>query len=215
MNDRFILGIGSQKAGTSYLHDILNLHSEIEMSPQKELHFFDGIESARKMNPTFLTYLLSDNFYMRLWRKQFVSTIKRSIVGKKKKVNIRLLKFYFLGRTSKNISKYKTILESIKFGAKYSGEITPEYCLLPEELILEIKENFPEVKIILILRDPASRDWSSAKMNFLKSEEKQNSPEKFITQFLKRENPKSNYSGIIEKWSKYFGPENFYIGFLR
>jgi hypothetical protein len=35
------LGIGAQKAGTTWLHRMLSLHPDIGMPEQKELHFWD------------------------------------------------------------------------------------------------------------------------------------------------------------------------------
>ncbi|NIJ43343.1 hypothetical protein FHS78_003657 [Parvibaculum indicum] len=42
-NKCFILGVGAQKAGTSWLHDYLERRPEVFMpSPWKELHYFDA-----------------------------------------------------------------------------------------------------------------------------------------------------------------------------
>ena len=39
----FLLGIGAQKAGTSWLYEYLARRDEIFMSPIKEMHVFDII----------------------------------------------------------------------------------------------------------------------------------------------------------------------------
>ena len=41
----FILGVGAQKAGTSWLHDHLSSHSSVSASYYKELHFFDAMKN--------------------------------------------------------------------------------------------------------------------------------------------------------------------------
>jgi hypothetical protein len=49
------LGIGAQKAGTSWLYENLKLHPEIYLSDRKELHYFD-----KELNNSLFTY--SRNF---------------------------------------------------------------------------------------------------------------------------------------------------------
>ena len=40
--------IGAQKAGTTTLHDVLNMHPDIYLPPNKEAHFFNVDESYSK-----------------------------------------------------------------------------------------------------------------------------------------------------------------------
>jgi hypothetical protein len=47
----FLLGVGAQKAGTSWLYRYLKSHPEIFMSPIKEMHFF-GTRYKAKGWPT-------------------------------------------------------------------------------------------------------------------------------------------------------------------
>ena len=42
MNKANLFVVGCQKGGTTYIHDLLDLHPEIKMSKTKELHFFDS-----------------------------------------------------------------------------------------------------------------------------------------------------------------------------
>ena len=44
MNDlknKYIVGIGCQKSGTTLLYDLLHEHVQIDISQTKELHYFD------------------------------------------------------------------------------------------------------------------------------------------------------------------------------
>jgi hypothetical protein len=38
-----MVGVGAQKAGTTWLFDYLGRHPDVAMSPIKELHYFDQI----------------------------------------------------------------------------------------------------------------------------------------------------------------------------
>jgi hypothetical protein len=40
---KFMVGVGAQKAGTTWLFDYLGRHPDVAMSPIKELHYFDQI----------------------------------------------------------------------------------------------------------------------------------------------------------------------------
>ena len=39
--ERFILGVGAQKCGTTWLHGYLSGHPQVQMPALKELHYFD------------------------------------------------------------------------------------------------------------------------------------------------------------------------------
>ncbi|MFZ4733319.1 MAG: sulfotransferase family protein [Pirellulales bacterium] len=45
-----------------------------------------------------------------------------------------------------------------------AGEITPAYAILPPATIAEVREAFPSVRLIYLIRNPIDRAWSSAKM---------------------------------------------------
>ena len=39
--NRFIIGVGAQKAGTTLLYDLLKNHPQLAIGNKKELHYFD------------------------------------------------------------------------------------------------------------------------------------------------------------------------------
>ncbi len=43
---------------------------------------------------------------------------------------------------------------------RLSGDISPSYCTMPDDLIAEIMARFPKLKIVLMVRDPVARAWS-------------------------------------------------------
>jgi hypothetical protein len=101
------LGIGAQKAGTTWLYEQMRHHPDIDFPRGKEAHFWD-----RKVDRDVTWYrnLFGDN---------------RSVI---------------------------------------SGDITPAYAILTPDLIRECGEEFPDLRIIYILRNPIERAWSMAKM---------------------------------------------------
>jgi len=104
----YFLGIGAQKAGTTWLYQSLQLHHRLGFPAKKEVHLWDqhrdrGIE---------------------WYRKQFSEDDDR-----------------------------------------LHGDITPAYAMLEPEVIREIRQEFPSLRLIYILRNPIERAWSHAKMD--------------------------------------------------
>jgi hypothetical protein len=109
------LGIGAQKAGTTWLHEMLRKHPDLCLPEQKEIHFWDWPKNRRKGLGWY-----SDQFQQ----------------GPKEKLR---------------------------------GEITPCYCALSEDDICEIKDIFPDLKIIFIARDIVDRAYSALVMELRNS----------------------------------------------
>ena len=57
-----------------------------------------------------------------------------------------------------DLENYCRLFESK--GALVSGDITPEYSTLKNELIVRIVARLPELKVIFLARDPVERAWS-------------------------------------------------------
>ncbi|HEY1772240.1 MAG TPA: sulfotransferase [Gammaproteobacteria bacterium] len=103
------LGIGAQKAGTTWLYKMLCAHPDVGMPAQKELHFWDR-DAA-------------------------------DAVG---------------------IERYRHLFAVLS--GKARGEITPSYAVLPPERITLIRQHFPELRLLYVLRNPLERAWSHARM---------------------------------------------------
>jgi len=153
------LGIGVQKAGTTWLSENLRCHPEIYMAKEKELQFF---------SPKFDKSL---NYYS---------------------------------------NKFKN------GGAKTKGEVSPNYCVLREDIIQSIHSLLPDVKIILLLRNPIERSWSGTVMKLvrepglkLEDVDEQDFINYFNNIYILRQ---STYSNIIKTWYKYFEKNQIYIG---
>jgi len=101
---------------------------------------------------------------------------------------------------------------------KIKGENTPAYGVLPEKEIRRIKELLPDVKILIILRNPVERAWSHARMHFFKNGNKnidEVRPEYFFHHFKsKRSIDRGSYSKIIDIWQKYY-KDQLFIGFFH
>ena len=73
---------------------------------------------------------------------------------------------YFLKK--RDIEWYKRLFRPAL--GKIAGEITPGYSFLDKNGVQTIYRNFPDVKIILLLRNPIQRDWSALIRNLAREQ---------------------------------------------
>lgn len=115
---------------------------------------------------------------------------------------------------------YDYYLKSLCKGANgktFIGEKTPEY-VHRQEAIDEIKKNFPNAKIIFILREPASRAFSEYLHQFKYGREKQ-SFSKVVKYSLDGVGKppfrpvieRSNYVDYLKPWYSTFSPEQLFL----
>ena len=97
---------------------------------------------------------------------------------------------------------------------KTVGEITPAYAILPPEIIKEVHKEFPEAKLLYIIRDPVERAWSSALMALGRSEMRveEASDQWFIDHFYSQGSVlRGDYERCINHWLEYYDKEQLYV----
>ena len=152
------IGIGAQKAGTTWLAEFLTSHPEVAMSPMKELHFFDQYYATK----------LCGNFEENFTKE--VSSIENAALltslSEQQQIRCQHLKSRLAMKGSHD--KYRDYLFALKNSTdRITGEITPSYSLLGEAGFEAINTTLPDVKIIFMLRDPVQRYWSQCKYHQL------------------------------------------------
>lgn len=102
---------------------------------------------------------------------------------------------------------------------KIRGEITPAYSIIEKGRVRFLKRIMPDVKLILLLRDPRERAWSSARFHFgkqLKRDLSKVSAEEFITHFNEEwVSDRGDYETIWKKWTSVFSREQFLVLFAE
>lgn len=104
-------------------------------------------------------------------------------------------------------------------GERVKGEITPAYCILPTNRIRSIRAMMPELKLLLLLRDPVDRDWSHLRMVVLRDMRRDPTtvtPDEYID--AARSDPRlerGNYRAILQGWLDVFDRERLFIGFYE
>ena len=145
---KFFVGIGSQKAGTSWLWAYLQSHPQVGLSPVKEFHLFDSKYTAtcagfNRKFPRIKKYLRRFDAYIG------TSPIK----------GWRLLAHY-LGTLAYREGSYRKYLDLVAQGKLLGGEITPSYAMLEADGIQAIETALDRPNYLWILRNPADRFWS-------------------------------------------------------
>ena len=157
------LGIGAQKAGTTWLHQNLGHHPDFYFPPGiKEIRFFDA---RFHMSPA------------------------------------RYAEFF------------------APAGDRFTGDITPGYAALGVSRIRFIRKFMPEVKLVLILRNPIERAWSHAVMDLADTKQRAvaDVPEwEFLAHFDSRGSRRNgSYASMLDRWLSVFPEAALHVVFFE
>lgn len=147
----FFLGVGAQKAGTTWLSFYLRDHPEIFMSPIKEMHFFGNRET-------------SDYWPTSMFRKKLAEreAAQAKSGGNETKNFVALRERVRMGG---DVKRYRRFFRKRVEHEQVYGEITPAYSFLTQEEFKFVRENFPSTRIIFLLRNPVDRMWSQMRFS--------------------------------------------------
>jgi Sulfotransferase family len=150
----FVFGIGSQRAGSTFVSHLLDAIPNAYVHPLKELHYFDtkyGVRGSEVLaffcQHRFATNIESMTTYhgqalQELLADQIVSDFKLMNDSSCKNHDYA---YHFRAALSR------------RNDISYLCESTPEYMLLPNEALAEIKAIIPNCKAVLAARDPVKR----------------------------------------------------------
>ncbi len=198
-----VIGIGAQKAGTSTIARELARHPDFAFSTIKELHYFDS-----RHIPRFKEYS------ERIFRKRRRDLLNEARLGAAKKRRLAALDLRLEMEEGKlsYIERFAREFDLSKF--KCFGEITPSYGLLPQEGFAEIRDTYPDTKLIFIMRDPVDRALSHARFEVVRGAKTKAQVQGGFFENLKVIE-RSQYAETIEKVSAVFDRENIFYGFFE
>jgi hypothetical protein len=184
------LCVGAQKGGTSWLYYQLSWHVDFWMPPLKELHYFNALSKVKRGRPARCKDARDQCFLEKLTALSTQSYI--------------------------DLDAYSQLFEPK--GALLSGDITPAYSTLSDELIERIVGRFPNLKVIFLARDPVERAWSQLSMGVRLGNIRAfdvTDADEVIRNLL---NPgvllRSYPSAIVARWKRHVHPELFRIYFF-
>jgi hypothetical protein len=133
----FVLGVGAQKSGTTWLYDYLSQRGDVFMPRRKEMHYFDA-----KYRPDMTGAKRRGR--LAEWRMPKSASSSESLHDD------QAYKEFFRKRVPEDVV--------------FFGEITPTYALIGEKGYGKIRELFSKRRIIFIMRDPVERFYSQTRM---------------------------------------------------
>lgn len=159
LDKKFVIGIGSQRAGSTLLYKIIDECTEVYMNPIKELHYFDTM--YKKRSPETLTKFSEKQLSRKI--HEIVDAQDLSVFNKRFKNSLRAN--YLLATKNVEAIGYLDLFRPCVSEYEVFGEVTPEYMLLPDAGIKKMKEvTKNQLKVILIGRHPVRRFISAFKL---------------------------------------------------
>lgn len=207
------LGIGAQRAGTTWLWACLRRHPELYLPADKELHYFDRIAAGGPGHTgvgSLRAALFGRGEAEREWRRRVVRSMGRIRPWNGVGELADLVSF----RRAAHVDDawYRRQFEA---GAgKVKGEITPAYALLDDAGVRHAVRMSNDLKVIFILRDPLSRALSSLRLRLQGAARGIHPPPRDPANYLvsKSVTERSDYLRTIDTWRRHVPAERFFIG---
>jgi hypothetical protein len=103
-------------------------------------------------------------------------------------------------------------------GSLLSGDISPAYSTLSDEVIEKVVGHFPNLKVIFLARDPVERAWSQLSMGvrlgMINKFDATNPEEVVCNLLIPGVLARSHPSKTVARWKRYVRPENFRVYFF-
>jgi hypothetical protein len=148
------LCVGMGKSGTGWIYDQCQHHPAFWMPPFKEIHYLDR-EYPRRIAKKILGM------------SREMANEKRLKRGKRG-LEDRDMTFIYETQDARyqpmDLERYARMFRFK--GDQLSGDVTPSYSDLSEEVIGRVMARFPAMKVILLVRDPVARAWSHFCMHY-------------------------------------------------
>jgi hypothetical protein len=184
------LCIGAHKAGTTWLYQQLDSHPDFWMPPVKELHYFDQLSRVQRAAHPRCRDERDRRFLERLKSLSAEPGI--------------------------DLENYGRLFESK--ASLISGDISPNYSTLSNEVIREILGYFSNLKVIFLARDPVERVWShlSMEVHYRQIEPFDTTDINEVNRNLLRRGMllRSYPSSVVARWKRYVDPARFRVYFF-
>jgi len=149
---RFVLGVGAQKAGTTWLHYYLAAQPVSDFGFSKEYHVFDAASSQ-------------DSGVLRRARRKALEALRRE--DRDKAGAFAVWRMNFILNPESYFDYFTSRLR--QDGVELTGDITPSYAMLEQDVFERIDTEFRQRDVtvfpIFLMRDPVYRLQSMARMS--------------------------------------------------
>lgn len=157
LSETLLIGIGAQKAGTTWLAEYLRDHQpSVHLPLVKEVHFFDNY--CMPNYGSFFEQQRLDNFKART----------QGLALEDIKNNAAHAELHAQYRRFHAVTSPDAYLDFLRHDAKEGSilcDMTPDYALLDPSGFEFMKSVHDNIKLVFLLRNPADRYWSSLRFN--------------------------------------------------
>lgn len=204
----FLLGVGAQKGGTTWLHDHLAASPQCVAGYRKEYHVFDALDLASER-------WMHDRITLRARREG-----RRAVDGEPVDAHglhraamlydPELYVDYFLGLLSRDPAYRLTL------------DMTPAYGLLSAQRLAWIRDQFGARGVrtvsVFLMRDPVDRIWSHLRMEQSRRPERLSQDSAVHVRELFAEPTyavRTRYDETLRALDQAFGPDEVHVGFYE
>ncbi len=184
------LCIGAHKAGSTWLYQQLDSHPDFWMPPVKELHYFDQLSRVQRAAGPRCRDERDRRFLEQLQSLSAEQGIDLENYGRLFEPKASLL----------------------------SGDISPNYSTLSNEVIRQVVGYFPNLKVMFLARDPVERVWSHLSMEVhyrqIEPFDVTNIDEVNRNLFRRGMLLRSYPSAVVARWKRYVPPAQFRVYFF-
>lgn len=216
----FLLGIGSQRAGSTLLHKLLARGcKDIFMHPVKELHYFDSKFGIRA--PKALKDFSKAQHNRAFQQFKLRNDQDEANLSKPQQCFIRTNRI--LSRIAIDSVNYQDLFRPCIMGNQWLGEVTPEYMLMNEDQVLNVRNviRADRIVVVLMVRNPARRYLSAFKLRLVYMQNpdslRNQKPTDWLNQFKQQlrsdngwnqcQNRYNYYQETASLWRKHFGDD--------
>jgi len=190
------LCVGMPKCGTSTLHNLLQDCSEVVLPPIKEIHFHSRQVFGGR--DTLLELAFGSHWMARQERLETLRELRKVLVGRASAEQRRWLRKFL--RWPRDIDWYRGLFPADQI----CGSVTPSYHALRPAEIGALREQFPQLRIVIMLRNPYDQIWSHARMTVGRTDgdDRLSELERRVAEQLDH---CDSYCALIERWRSAFG----------
>lgn len=188
----FVLGVGAQKAGTSWLFNYLASADNVATNNIKEYHIWDAIDDV----PSF---------------------VDRRVSKEQSERSPALKIRYMLQQSPENYFDYFTLLLQ-KQARQVTCDITPAYAGLRRGTFASIQDGFLKrgisTKAVFLMRDPIERCWSSARMRCMNTEGHNRVSDEYVIAHAAaaETEARTRYDWTLGELGSVFEPSQLHVG---
>lgn len=185
----FLLGVGAQKAGTTWLADYLASAPNVAASSIKEYHVWDAL------------HVPSCEHFIRTSGDLSDSDKLRALMQRK---------------TGAYFDFFNHLLD--RLGKAVTFDITPSYAGLKAEILCKIITGFSErniaTKAVFLMRDPVERCWSAARMYHHERHGSTDIQPEHVAAMARLPdfNLRTRYDATLSSLKSAFQPETLHVG---